>query len=150
MGNYLTYDPDSDENDLRRFISDQSLTNIVLDIGVDADRTVEVNKAIDDAESFVDSYLGRRYTVPIAATVPPVVENATGVLTVEGLYLRGNGVPAKLSERADGIRAWLVDISKGTAALPDQSPVPTEATSSGVVTIEAEDRELTREDLGFW
>jgi len=147
VGNYLIFDADT--NDLARYISKQSLENIVDDIGVETDATAAVNDAIDASESEVDSYIGRRYTVPLASP-PEVVVDAAGVLTVERLYLRGHGAPDKLVARATAIRAWLRDISKGDASLPDQDPVPTETTSADVVTIEAEDRELTRETLGFW
>lgn len=147
MGNYLTYSATT--NDLERYLTANALANILSDIGPDSSKLAAVNDAIDASESEVDSYLGRRYTVPLSSP-PEVVVDAAGALTVERLYLRGHGAPDKVSDRAAQVRDWLRDISKGAAALPDQPAIPTEDTGSGVVTVEAEDRELTRDNLGFW
>jgi phage gp36-like protein len=147
VGNYLTFD--STTNDLKPYITEAAIENILTDVGVEADRQTTVNQAIDEAESEVDSYVGRRYTVPLTSP-PPVVVGAAGWLTAEALYHRGHGPPDRVAERAAQIREWLVRIGKGEASLPDQDPVPTETTGAGVVTIVAEDRELERDDLGFW
>lgn len=147
MGNYLTYS--ASVNDLERHMSAPALSNVLNDIGADTDQVTAVNNAIDASESEVDSYIGRRYTVPLTSP-PDVVVDAAGVLTVERLYLRGHGAPDKVTDRAAQVRQWLLNVSKGDAALPDQDLVPTETGATGAVEIEAEDRELTRDTLGFW
>lgn len=148
MGNYLTYDETT--NDLKPFISEQTLENAMADVEPEDAKVEAVNDDIDSSESEVDSYLGRQYSVPITLSpIPPVVVDAAGVLTAERIYNRGHGGPQTIIDRAVQIRAWLKDIAMGKATVPGLTLSPTTSVSSSVVITESEDLELTRTKLGF-
>jgi len=149
MGNYVEFDPDANTNDLEPFVSNDSLAAALRDISTEDDRTAAVNADIDASESEVDSYLAPRYSVPLT-TIPDVIVDATAALTVERIYNRGHGPPDAVAQRAERARVWLRDIAKGTAVLAGVSASPSTSVGSNVVRVEADDRELTRDSLGFW
>lgn len=71
-----------------------------------------------DAQSFVDSYLNQRYSVPLA-TVPDSIRNATGTITYYRLHeRRDHMISDRLQEIYGQTVAWLRDLAKGTASLP--------------------------------
>ena len=133
-------------NDLEPYITEGTLANLLADVD-SGDHVATVNQHIDEAESEVDSYLAKRYTVPVPATVPKVIVRAAGYLSVEGLYYRGKGPPEKVRQRCEQIRAWLKDVAKGVASISDLTESPSTTVSSGAFQVEADDRELTRSTL---
>jgi phage gp36-like protein len=148
MGNYLTYNPPT-TNDLEPYITDGALSNVLDDIAAGAAQIAAVDQAIDASESEVDSYLGVRYTVPLTSP-PEVVIDAAAVLTVERIYNRGLGPTDRVRERAEQIRAWLRDVSNGKANIVGVADAPTTGVDSGVIDVDAEDRELTRTTLDIY
>jgi phage gp36-like protein len=75
----------------------------------------KVETAITDATNFADSYLGTRYTVPIADP-PEILKGIVAALAREQLH-RTRPTPA-VTENADRARAQLKDLSRGLAVLP--------------------------------
>ncbi len=96
---------------------------------VDASR---VEAALARAASEADSYLARRYAVPVAAPAPPVLVAA--VCDIARYRLTGG--PASetdpILERYRQAVQWLTRIADGKADLPGQS-LPGEGSAAGVV-----------------
>lgn len=73
----------------------------------------KILRALDDASAKIDTYVGGRYPTPLSP-VPRVIEVATISLAREALDRQGRDQVVK---EADRVRAWLRDVSKGTAIL---------------------------------
>ena len=82
-----------------------------------------VEQAIADADAIIDSYLRKRYRVPLAP-VPQAVTRAACVLARYDLAVGGDRQPADQvkSDRKDVV-AWLTQIANGTVTLEDAAPV---------------------------
>ena len=120
------------------------LTDDNKDGAVDA--TV-VTDAITRAQSEVDGYLAKRYSVPIA-TPPQLVKSLTATITCYRLFgRRGRGVPDDWSKRYDNAVRTLRDIAAGTIAL-DVEPPPAESSAVTAGEIKGPDRVFDRDKLG--
>ena len=106
------------------------------------------------SESRVNSYVGKRYKLPItdAGAIADLKALALD-LFVERAWWRSTGdeIPKKVSERADNARTALADISKGVGtiggatALAEQSPGGAEA-----IVVDGNRPEFTRDKMeGF-
>lgn len=84
---------------------------------LDAINTDAVELAVEDASSFMDSYLVRRYVVPVSP-VPRSLVHCCCKLARYALN-GGDGCQPTDQMRADrkDAQAWLADIAKGTATL---------------------------------
>lgn len=94
-----------------------------------------VEQAIADADGIIDSYLRKRYRVPVAP-VPQVITRASCILARYDLSVGGDREPADQvkNDRRDVV-AWLTQLSRGEATLEGAAPI--EAAS----TAQASDRE---------
>lgn len=90
---------------------------------------VPVEQAIADSAAIIDSYLRKRYTVPLNP-VPQVITRACCVLARYDLCVGGDREPATqvVSDRKDTI-AWLAKIADGSVTLEDISPVAPTSTA---------------------
>lgn len=108
-----------DREDIIRELGGQTL----IELTSDSD-TIEwgvVDKAILRASSLIDSYLARRYTVPLE-NPPEVIEDAAIVITTYFLYAKrahsaAAEVPADLKERYQQVISWLKDLAAGKAEI---------------------------------
>lgn len=84
---------------------------------------VPVEQAIADADAIIDSYLRKRYRVPLAP-VPQAITRASCILARYDLSVGGDREPADQvkNDRKDVV-AWLTQIANGTATLEDAAPV---------------------------
>lgn len=148
MGNYIAYDPPG-TNDLAPFITDQSLAGILSDFSTDAEKVVAVNQAIDGAESEVDSYLGKAYTVPISSP-PEIVLDITASLIAERLHQRcSSGVPRAVTDRAITARQVLRDLARGLSILDGVASAEVGTSGIGYIEVESEERIMSRTNLTF-
>jgi phage gp36-like protein len=87
-----------------------------------------VEQAIADADGIIDSYLRKRYRVPLVP-VPQVITRASCILARYDLSVGGDRDPADQvkNDRKD-IVAWLTQLANGTATLEGVAPI--EASSS--------------------
>jgi len=118
-------------DDLRAAFGEDELLAIT-----DRDNTGAVDaglaeEALARAASEADSYLARRYAVPVAAPAPPVLVAA--VCDIARYRLTGG--PASetdpILERYRQAVKWLERVAEGTADLPGQSQ-PGEGSAAGV------------------
>lgn len=110
-----------------------------------------VDKAINEAQTEVDSYVAKRYAVPLG-TVPDTVRFVTS--RVAFFRMLGRHVSPGDIERYDRDVKWLEGVSEGKIALGVTNPPP--KSSPYVVDRETEHRSTTnldsaRKDLrGIW
>jgi phage gp36-like protein len=101
-----------------------------------------VSAHIADAESVVDSYIGQRVQLPMAAAdIPPSLKSAAA--RVARYFLWGDRAPEHVRKGYEDSIAWLKDISTGRAGLGVDAQGEAAAAA---VSMEAE---LTSEDRLF-
>lgn len=124
------------------------------DSGSGAINTAVVDESRLGAEGEVDSYLARRYAVPISVTTYPqaagVLKSASLDLAEYRLHARRREVPVGVTKKRDAALAWLARVSRGDTSLPSVSPITANAaTGIGGAAI-GEPRVFTRDELsGF-
>lgn len=79
-----------------------------------------VNQAITDADSEIDSYLQRRYSVPLSE-VPPVVLKISVDIAIYNIYSRRKNPPENRIRRYENAISFLKSVSKGEASLGVES-----------------------------
>lgn len=95
--------------------------------------TAVVDAAIAGAAAEVDSYLGQRYTVPLADPAPAAVADAA--LTIAWYRLHTDRAADKdLRIRYEDAVRWLRDVSAGRASLPGVATSGT-APAAGLVYV---------------
>lgn len=118
-------------SDLTTRYSAQELIDLSdrADPPVGAIDTAVLDAAIAEAGAVIDSYLGGRYTLPLATT-PPALTAAACHLTRYALY--DDRAPERVRELRDEAVAWLRDLAAGRAVLPD---VAVDGGGAGLVEI---------------
>ncbi|MEL6921362.1 MAG: DUF1320 domain-containing protein [Pseudomonadota bacterium] len=105
-----------------------------------------VARALTDATALADSYLGKRYQLPITGTVPPTLTKVTA--DIARYFLHGDSVekddPVDIAHR-DAMR-WLKDVSTGMVSL-EVAGVEAPSEGGGGVRVEASDRIFSRASL---
>lgn len=82
-----------------------------------------VEQAIADADAIIDSYLRKRYTVPLSP-VPRAIVNASCVLARYELSVGGDREPAdQVKAGRKDIVTWLTQLANGIATLEDAAPI---------------------------
>lgn len=101
-----------------------------------------LEEALKDASGVMDSYLARRYTLPLA-TIPAVLVECCADLAIYRLMrLRPLGSLEDAKERSEAALAWLKDLASGKAVLTGlETPAPT---PGGLVRLTASPRLFTR------
>ena len=126
--------PYSTLNDIEDQISEEKLAQLTSDDGNIVDETV-VSKAIADADSTIDSYISKAYSVPVMITpVPPKLNQLSVTIAVYKLFSRrasnvGGVNEVVRTDYEDAIRFLeLVAVGKATIGI---APTPQVATSTG-------------------
>lgn len=103
---------------------------------------VDVDAALADASSLIDSYLAARYPLPLAAT-PAVLVSICVDIAAYRLATDAVRLDEETKARHKAAIDWLRDVGAGRAALPGQPrPAPT---VGGVTIIEGPARVLGRD-----
>ena len=84
--------------------------NGVADIGV-------VDRALNDAASEIDSYIGAIYDVPLDP-IPGVVVTHSGAIALYRMSLETGTYTKEKRQRYDDAIRWLRDVAAGKASLP--------------------------------
>jgi len=118
--------------------------NGVADVGV-------VDEARLGAEGEVNSYLARRYQVPINLTtnsdLADVLASYTLDLAEYRLRLRRPPVPVDALRRREQAIEWLGRVANGTIDLPASAAVASNAARGTIAKTKGEKRVLTRDEL---
>lgn len=104
-----------------------------------------VAKALSDADDTINSYIAKRYELPLASTPSRLVKIAVDLARYD-LHL--NRRPEGVEKDRDEAIAFLKDVSAGRAVLDVAGAEP--APAGATVLIDAPDREFTRDTMkGF-
>lgn len=103
MGNYIALE------DLDEYLSDKVVQQLTDDDGSGFKNTAIVDEAITGAEGVIDSFLSRRYDVPLASP-PEVVKEMAVQLAAYRLHARRMRVPADIKDLRDQAMELLKDI----------------------------------------
>jgi len=120
-------------SDIEKQIPEEILIELTDDDGVGAVDTGNVDRAIEDADDEIDSFLSLRYSLPLAST-PGMVRRMSVDLAICNLYGRRPHltIPETRKERCDTDRKLLGEIAKGKLSLGSDSPDP--SSDAGVET----------------
>ena len=112
---------------------------------------VVVDEARLGAEGEINSYLARRYRVPIDLTVHAELRDVLTSVTLDlvefRLRSRRPPVPEHVIRMRDGTLDWLRRVADGGADLPSTSQVSANPSRGTVASSTGEDRLLSREEL---
>ncbi len=116
-----------------------------------------IQTALDDASATIDSYLRRRYAVPLQA-VPPEINRACCMLARLDLGLGNEKTVSEQAQKAaDAATSWLKQLANGTADLGMEEVTPGEesfATMSSRRGVFGGDEcygaDFGRDECGFW
>ncbi len=118
--------------------------NGVADVGV-------VDEARLGAEGEVNSYLGRRYSVPVSLTTHPDLADVLASFTLDlaeyRLRLRRPPVPDDARRRRDQAIEWLTRVAEGRIELPSAVGVAASTSRGTIAAVTGERRVLTRDEL---
>ncbi|HYH17575.1 MAG TPA: DUF1320 domain-containing protein [Azospirillum sp.] len=105
-----------------------------------------LDQAIASAAAVIDAHLAGRYALPLAS-VPAVVAQIAGTLSIAGLYI--DDAPAKVTADYQQAMKMLRDIRDGSLAL-DVAGVEPAAAQAGSIEVVAGERLFGRDNMaGF-
>ena len=107
-----------------------------------------VAAAIARADALIDSYVGRRYDVPLSP-VPDVVQNASADLVIYLMQKDRQSVTDDVKKSHDDWINWLKDVAKGNATLGIEPP-PGESSAGAGGQHSAEGKQFDRDSLDGW
>ena len=138
-------------SDIETRVGSAAYVQLTDDSGSGAANEAVVNEARAGAEGEVDSYLARRFAVPIDLAGHPEL---TGVLTSMALdlaeyrlRLRRPPVPAEATARRDSAVKWLEAVAAGEIALPAATEPAASPLGGFHGRVAGAERTLTREEL---
>ena len=105
-----------------------------------------VATAITDAEELADSYLSKRYSVPLSP-VPGVLTRVICQIALYVLHGRGSEKDDPVTRDHERALAWLKDAGKGNVQLESDGAAAAQTAGGSVQTI-SPDRVFSRESLG--
>lgn len=137
--------------DIETRVGSAAYVQLADDDGDNVADTAVVDEVRLAAEGEVNSYLARRYAVPIDLTahadLADVLKSITLDLAEFRLRVRRPPVSQELLQRRDDAAKWLRGIAEGAIALPSTSEPATSPTRSPLGEARGEDRVLTRDEL---
>jgi phage gp36-like protein len=135
------------EDDLLKMLPQADLADLTAESGEAPDSLI-IAEAISKAGAEIDSYLGVRYVVPLAA--PPDQVTALAVdLAIYHLYSRRSLVPPVWQQRYEAAVAFLKQAAAGQIVIVGpQGELPTVAKE--VTDATGAVRAFTRDTLGDW
>jgi phage gp36-like protein len=112
------------EDDLLKMIPQSELAELTAESGEVPDSLI-LNEAISKAEAEIDSYLGVKYVVPLAAP-PARVKGLAVDLAIYHLYSRRSVVPPVRQQNYEEAVAFLKQVAAGQAVIVGpQGELPT-------------------------
>lgn len=83
-------------------------------------------RAIEDADSEIESYCGERYSLPFSP-VPVIVRKLSTDIAIYGLFARRQGAPEDRKVRYDNAVKLLLKLAEGTVTLGVSAPAETKS-----------------------
>ena len=109
--------------DLARMLPESVLIRLTDDASAGSIDAEKIAEAIDTASDEIDAYIGGRYALPIAGTVPPILAKLCADIAIYNLYSRvKEQAPELRSERYKAAIKLLEAIASGKISLGVQPP----------------------------
>ncbi len=122
---YITAD------DLRLWLGDDAYTQLTDDDGTGLPNEQIVQQALTAAQGEVDSYLARRYRLPLDSVRFPKAVETLAVITLDVAEYRLNTrrppIPEEIQLRYRHALSWLTQLARGELLLPAESAIPATA-----------------------
>ncbi|GAB62650.1 MAG: DUF1320 domain-containing protein [Candidatus Jettenia sp.] len=137
-------------NDIKKLISEASVTQLTDDENTGAVNQTRVDEAIAQADAEIDTYCGQVFTVPFT-TVPDIVKKASVDIAIYNLYSRRvEQMPETRRDRYKDAIALLTKIAEGKISIGEQ-PEPASPGEGGVQSTKTlDDRIFTSKSMsGF-
>lgn len=116
------------KSDILEHLSESELIQLTDDDDEGVVDDARVTRAIEDADSEINGYCGKRYALPFDP-VPGLVRKFSVDIAIYNLYFRRSGPPEKIATRYKDAIAFLRNVAKGLASLgiddPDTPPSDT-------------------------
>ena len=142
MGTYVTRD------DLLA-VDGELVWNMAIDKSTSQLDDAKIETAIDDADAEINSFLARRFQLPLAiATIPRPLHRVAVSITIYWLSERGSQITDLIQKRYDDAIRTLKEIANGTRdlGLPTATPVP-ETDNGKIIVVSDNQRQFTRNNL---
>ncbi len=136
------------QDDLLKLIPERDLADITAEAGDIPDATV-VAEAITAAGGEIDSYLGKRYQVPLAP-VPDQVKALAVDLTLYRLYSRRSLAPEVRRQRYEDAIRFLKDVAQGRAVITGATGLEEPSVQQEVTEVSSAERVFSREKMRGW
>lgn len=138
----------SDLAALRQRMAEQTLIDLTDDAGGGAVDQEVIDRVIGDADTEIDSYLARRYRVPVDP-VPALLQRLSLDLSVEILYGRRPDLdmPEAVKSAAGNARTLLARIAAKKAHLPGVAEADDSGTSNAGAVFSGPGRLFSRDSL---
>lgn len=135
-------------DDILAMIDEEDVISYTDDVGSGVMATRVTDKAISGADALINSYLAKRYNVPVDPVPEIIVELAVDI-AIYKICSRRSQAPEERRQKYDDAVKYLDKIASGKAVLPGAALVPA-SSSSGVVNITSGPRIFGRDSLkGF-
>lgn len=131
------------EAQLQERLTEDELAALADHDGDGAADSAVIARAISDADTLIDSYLGARYEVPLD-TVPDVVTAKSLNIAVYHLHFYRRAVPEDIKEQQKADIKWLEGVAAGKITLGVDA-LPTEAAGAPTVEYDVDDRHFGRD-----
>lgn len=133
--------------DLLKMIPEEELAQITTESGDDPDPAI-VAEAISQADAEIDSYLGKRYQVPLSP-VPPRVKALSVDLAIYHLYSRRSVAPPVRRQNYEAAVAFLKQVAAGQAVVEVSGGEPP-GVNRDLGELTSATRVFRRDTLGEW
>lgn len=141
-------------SDIEERLGTRSLVQLTDDTGtgtVDADKVEEARLG---SEGEVNSYLARRYSVPIDVAAHTELAGLLASITLDiaafRLHCRRPPVPVEVTDRRDAALQWLGRVACGDVRLPADSELPGNEAEGPTAETTGHRRVLTEDEFQTW
>ena len=137
--------------DIETRLGTERYVDLTDDTGSGSANTAVVNEARLGAEREVDSYVARRYAVPIDVSANTELAALLTTVVLDLIEYRLHGrrppVPGDVIAKRDAAIDWLKEVASGAVELPSAVPLGANpATGFGAASV-GDDRLLSRDEL---
>jgi phage gp36-like protein len=135
-------------DDLLALITETELAQLTTESGDTPDSEV-VSEAIARGEAEIDAYLGKRYSLPLAA-VPPRVKGLAVDIAIYHLFTRRNIGEGVRRQRYEDALKFLRDVADGRAEIVGLDGAEPAGGAQEVVEVSSATRVFDREKMSGW
>jgi phage gp36-like protein len=136
-------------DDILKHIPEPELAQLTAETGEAPDLEV-VNDAIAAADAEIDSYLGVRYSLPLAAPAPARIKALSVDMAIYHLHSRRGIMPEVRRDKYKDAVAFLRDVAAGRVQVIGATGLEPLGDSENVVEVSSSERLFSRDKLRDW